>query len=84
MTSKMAKCDADTSLEGYVDAGFQKKNIHVCVCLLFYIPNPYKCPANKNLQIVTLSISILKTLFGDYDMSMIKIEPDEKTDFLIF
>lgn len=42
------------------------------------------CPANKNLQIVTLSISILKTLFGDYDMSMIKIEPDEKTDFLIF
>lgn len=42
------------------------------------------CPANKNLQIVTLSISILKTLFGDYDMSMIKIEPDEKTGFLIF
>lgn len=42
------------------------------------------CPASKKLQIVTLSISILKTLFGDYDMSMIKIEPDEKTDFLIF
>lgn len=55
-------------------------------CFIFRKLNlrPYKCPANKNLQIVTLSISILKTLFGDYDMSMIKIEPDEKTDFLIF
>ena len=65
------------------------KDIHKRVCLLFFHTKiklcvTHKCPANKNLQIVTLSISILKTLFGDYDMSMIKIEPDEKTDLLIF
>ena len=50
---KRAKCDEDTSLGGYVDAGFQNKDIHVCVCLLFYIRKLYiitvsllPCPAN--------------------------------------
>lgn len=87
----MAKCDADTSLGGYVDVGFQKKNTLVRVCFFFSTTDTWclngqiaVSSQKKNLQIVTLSISILKTLFGDYDMSMIKIEPDEKTDFLFF
>lgn len=42
-------------------------NVYV-FCFIFQklILRPYKCPAIKNLQIVTLSISISKTLFGDY------------------
>ena len=32
---KKAKCDEDTSLGGYVDAGFQKKNTLNRVCFSF-------------------------------------------------
>ena len=40
MASKMAKCDVDTSLGGYVDAGFQKKeHIQSSVFFLLYIEN---------------------------------------------
>lgn len=37
-------------------------------CFIFQklILRPYKCPAKKILLIITLSISISKTLFGDY------------------
>ncbi len=53
MTSKMAKCDADTSLEGYVDASFQKKT-HSFECVFSFLQRilgvwtvKLPCPAKK-------------------------------------
>ena len=48
----------------------KQRHTRLCMSFVFIfrklILRTYKCPANKNLQIVTLSISISRTLFGDY------------------